>query len=366
MGRIALVLALFGSAACSREPSPISAPASATPSYQVPGDPSQPGVAAPAAPTTAPAAAADDPSDLSGTVGETMSSGGYTYARIDRGTHHTWVAGPETPLTVGAVLARTDGQLMTGFRSETLKRTFDEIYFIGNFRITSPGAAGVAAAAPATASPTGSMGDDIEGTVLETMASGGYTYARLDHAGAKMWIAGPEQKLAVGVTLGKMQGQLMEGFRSNTLNRTFDQIYFVTAFPPGSATAVASTPPAAATPAVADDKVAAAPGGKTVAAVFGAKDTLSGKPVVVRGKVVKLNNGIMGRNWVHLRDGTGAAGTNDLLVTTQDTAQLGDIVTASGTIALKQDFGAGYQYDVVLENSTLAAKVARRRDETKI
>jgi hypothetical protein len=333
MARFLLVLALIG---CKREPSPA---ATAPPS--------------PAA--TAPATAG---ADLSGTVGETMSSGGYTYARLDRGGTQTWIAGPDTKLAVGAVLGKMDGTLMTNFRSDTLKRTFDKIYFVTEFPAGTGAAAAVAANGevpmPATTPPP--AGDDVEGKIVETMSSGGYTYAHLDHDGAKVWVAGPETKLVVGASLGKMTGTLMTDFRSNTLNRTFDRIYFVGGFPGATPAPVAASATVATAPAGADEKVAAAPNGKTVAAVWAAKDALKGKPVIVRGKVVKLNNGIMGRNWVHLRDGTGANGTNDLLVTTQDVAKLGDVVTATGTIATKQDFGAGYAYDVMVENATLATK----------
>jgi hypothetical protein len=337
MARFLLVLALIG---CKREPSPA---ATAPP---------------PSPAATAPATAG---AGLSGTVGETMSSGGYTYARLDRDGTQTWIAGPETKLAVGAVLGKMDGTLMANFRSDTLKRTFDKIYFVTEFPAGSGAAAAVAAngevAVPATTPPgPPPPGDDVEGKVIETMNSGGYTYAHLEHDGAKVWIAGPETKLAVGTSLGKMAGTLMTDFRSNTLNRTFDRIYFVGGFPGAAPVPATGSATIATAPAGADEKIAAAPNGKTVAAVWAAKDALKGKPMIVRGKVVKLNNGIMGRNWVHLRDGTGANGTNDLLVTTQDVAKLGDVVTATGTIATKQDFGAGYAYDVMIENATLVAK----------
>ena len=79
---------------------------------------------------------------------------------------------------------------------------------------------------------------------------------------------------------------------------------------------------------------------------------------MVRGKVVKVNNQIMDRNWIHLQDGSGSAdkGTNDLTVTTAGTAApvaVGDIVTASGVVATAKDFGAGYVYDVILEQSSI-------------
>ena len=79
------------------------------------------------------------------------------------------------------------------------------------------------------------------------------------------------------------------------------------------------------------------------------------KPVSVRGKVVKYNEEIMGKNWLHLRDGSGAEAdkTNDLLVTTKSAARPGDVVTVNGVVRLDKDFGSGYSYKVMLEDATL-------------
>ena len=98
--------------------------------------------------------------------------------------------------------------------------------------------------------------------------------------------------------------------------------------------------------------IARAAGGMTIAEVFAGKDQLSGKPVIVRGKVVKTNANIMGKNWLHVRDGSGAEGTNDLTVTTT-TAQpnVGDTVLITGPLVLNKDFGMGYQYDVIVEDA---------------
>ena len=59
---------------------------------------------------------------------------------------------------------------------------------------------------------------------------------------------------------------------------------------------------------------------------------LKGKSVVVRGKVVKFTAGVMGKNWVHLRDGSGSEAdhTNDILVTTLDETKIGDVVLVKG------------------------------------
>jgi hypothetical protein len=69
--------------------------------------------------------------------------------------------------------------------------------------------------------------------------------------------------------------------------------------------------------------------------------------------VVKFSQQIMGKNWIHLQDGTGAAGTNDLTVTTDGTANTGDTVVVTGVVTTDKDFGYGYKYDVILENATV-------------
>jgi hypothetical protein len=103
------------------------------------------------------------------------------------------------------------------------------------------------------------------------------------------------------------------------------------------------------------DVIAQPAGGTTIKDVWAQRKALSGKTVTVRGKVVKVNNGILDRNWLHLQDGTGTAadGTNDLTVTTAGEAQIGDVITVTGTLALDRDFTAGYVYPVILENATI-------------
>jgi hypothetical protein len=63
----------------------------------------------------------------------------------------------------------------------------------------------------------------------------------------------------------------------------------------------------------------------------------------------------MGKNWAHLRDGSGSAAdnSNDVLVTTKDQTKVGDVVTAKGVVHLDKDFGAGYTYKVLVEDAAL-------------
>ena len=97
---------------------------------------------------------------------------------------------------------------------------------------------------------------------------------------------------------------------------------------------------------------------QTVAALNQNKATLAGKTISAQGKVVKVNNGIMGRNFVHVQDGTGdaAAATNNLIVTSKQTAAVGDQVTVSGVVVVNRDFGAGYSYPLLIEEASITKK----------
>lgn len=95
---------------------------------------------------------------------------------------------------------------------------------------------------------------------------------------------------------------------------------------------------------------------KTVEAIHVEKAKLSGKKVQVTGKVTKVNNGIMNRNFLHIQDGTGSKGTDDLTVTSDQTANVGDNVVVTGTLVLDTDFGFGYTYPIILEKSVIDKK----------
>ena len=97
---------------------------------------------------------------------------------------------------------------------------------------------------------------------------------------------------------------------------------------------------------------------QTVAAINQEKAGLGGKTVSAQGKVVKVNNGIMGRNFVHVQDGSGdaAKGTNNLIVTSKQTANVGDQVAISGVVVVNRDFGAGYSYPLLIEEASITPK----------
>ena len=59
----------------------------------------------------------------------------------------------------------------------------------------------------------------------------------------------------------------------------------------------------------------------------------------------------MGKNWIHIQDGTEFEDGFDLTVTTSGTATMGEIVTFEGKISLDKDFGYGYSYAVLMEDA---------------
>ena len=154
----------------------------------------------------------------------------------------------------------------------------------------------------------------------------------------------------------------MTNFESKKLNRKFDQIVFGSIATSGTGAAAGSDMAAmhagiAKTADVGDVKVAKAsgPDARTVAEIVTRKADLKDKAVVVRGKVVKFTGGVLGKNWIHLRDGSGSSsdGTNDVLVTTTDEAKIGDVVLVQGVVHLDRDFGSGYSYQVLIEEASV-------------
>ena len=201
----------------------------------------------------------------------------------------------------------------------------------------------------------------VTGEVLEVKDVAVYTYLRLKTATGETWAAVNKAPVAKGAKVTLTNVMTMENFESKELKKTFPTILFASlANSAGTGAAPAADPHAGmakAPAAMADVKVAKASGANayTVAEIIAKADKLKDKPVRVQGKVVKYNAGIMGKNWIHLRDGSGSAtsGSNDILVTTLASAKLGDVVTVSGVVHTNKDFGAGYSYKILIEDATL-------------
>ena len=222
-----------------------------------------------------------------------------------------------------------------------------------------------AAAAPAQASVGPEQGSqDIIGPVLETMNAGQYTYVRVSSTSGEVWAAAQRFDVKVGDRVVIKPETPMRNFHSQTLNRDFPVIYFTTSISKeGEQPSARSADPIAMAPAHGGAAAPTGPivqptGATSVADVWAQRKALAGKTVMVKGKVVKYNGEILGRNWVHIQDGTGTAadGTNDLTITTTDETKVGDLVTVTGIVAIDKDFTAGYAYPVIVENAKIAKK----------
>lgn len=202
------------------------------------------------------------------------------------------------------------------------------------------------------------------GKVVETMNAGTYTYVQVDDGAKKIWAAAPLFAVAVGDTVVVPEGMPMLDFESKTLKRSFDVVYFVQEIKilggrtaeQQVATAHGASGAKVEAPAVDLSGIQKADGGQTVAEVFANKAALSGKEVLIRGRIVKFTPAVMGKNWIHLQDGTGSAPANDLTVATSAAAAVGDTVLVRGTLSTDKDFGFGYRYDVIVEDAAVTVE----------
>jgi len=258
-----------------------------------------PEAAAPAQEAAAPATELGLP--LKGKAKEVHAGGGFTYVLVASEAGETWVAVPETEVQVDEEVTVAEGQLMQNFPSKSLDRTFAELIF-------SPGLVGK--------QPKESADNPHAGGAMTSAAGGsgeGFGAAMQKEAGAAPVAADPSSQVAMG-----------------------------------SGKAVVPS---------AELKIEKAKGANayTVAELFTKSKELNTKKVKVKGQVVKVSPGIMGKNWLHIQDGTGdaAQNTHDLVVTTSGEAEKGAIVTVEGVLAADKDFGFGYKYNVIVEDVTV-------------
>lgn len=214
---------------------------------------------------------------------------------------------------------------------------------------------GAAAASPAV--------NVVSGEVVEVLEVESYTYLRLKTSNGETWAAVNRTPLKQGAKVTIVNATVMNNFQSKALNRTFQSIVFGTlsvgqASAQGAGSGVAGAPaglPNATEPGDVRVPKARGANARTVGEIVANAAKWKDQPVLVRARVVKYNPGIMGKNWFHLRDGSGSATdkTNDVLVTSLSQVKVGDIVTVKGIIRTDKNIGSGYSYKVLIEEATL-------------
>lgn len=203
-------------------------------------------------------------------------------------------------------------------------------------------------------------------TVDEVIQGSNYTYLFVSENGRKSWIAVNKQEAQKGEVYSFDKALQMDNFTSKELNKTFDVIYFVSELKGNpQASASKSSGLTAHSGTVTSEKkdvsVVKSDTEITIAALFKNRNLYAGKKIKISGIVVKVNNGVMGKNWIHIQDGTSDNGNFDLTITSQNEVKINDTVLFEGTITLNKNFGSGYFYDVILEDATLLSNTSERK-----
>lgn len=198
----------------------------------------------------------------------------------------------------------------------------------------------------------------VVGDVLQTNS---YTYLLVNEKSQQYWIAVTKTDAEIGKTYYFSEGMEMKGFHSKELDRTFDMVLFVGNLSnqpipahPTAASPSMTMPPVqnTKTPVTKQDiKIEPIDGSIPLIDLFEKSESFSGKTIKVVGKVTKFNASIMGRNWVHIQDGTGNDEFFDLTITTQDEVKVDDVVIFEGVITLKKDLGSGYFFQILMEEA---------------
>lgn len=206
-----------------------------------------------------------------------------------------------------------------------------------------------------------SASDNAGGSeIQEVLQTSSYTYLRVENQDVEAWIAVLKGDYNVGDMVWYDPGLEMKNFESAELNRTFEKIYFVEHI---SNQPIVHEMPVQNQGGVTGDKpqkpvltklniaIEQPEGVVSIAELYKNRSQYAGKIVKVKGQVTKVNEGIMGKNWIHLQDGTADGENFDLTITTDDSPLVGEIITFSGTFNLNRDFGAGYTYEIILEGA---------------
>jgi len=208
--------------------------------------------------------------------------------------------------------------------------------------------------------------------VAEVIQGGSYTYIRAKENSGEKWMAISKQDVQNGAVYYYDEALQMTNFHSKEIDRTFDEIYFVNT--------ISTTPiekgVMGAMGAMGGTQAASSHMGKvnseqnssitlekkaeeiTVAQIFAKRNDFSGKEIEIRGVVVKVNEQVMGKNWIHIQDGTSDNGKFDLTITSTELPAVNDEITVKGKIVLNKDFGYGYSYEVIMEDAVLIGRKA--------
>lgn len=205
---------------------------------------------------------------------------------------------------------------------------------------------------------------EVEGvhhvTIKEVVQTSAYSYFLVSEKGVEdYWMAVAKIDLPVGSDFYFEEGLEMIDFESKELDRIFEKVLFVQMIsdvPINSKMVLEEieiNDHGMPTPKNTEKEISVQmpEGTITIAELFKNKENYKGKKVIVHGEVVKVNNGIMSKNWIHIQDGTKHGEDFDLTLTTQEEITVGGVMSFEGIVTLNKDFGAGYVYALIIEEA---------------
>ena len=304
-------------------------------------------------------------------VDSVLQTKNYTYIRglekIAGKDSSLWMALPVFEPKQGETYYYESGLQMGEFRSKELNRTFSEILFLGGLSTSLEMSDKTIVATLKPAAKDTTVADTtalVLHTVLvkEVLQTNGYTYLRVIENGKEDWLAVVKIPAKVGQTYTYDDAAPMMDFTSKELKRTFPKIYFLSKLTEvkDKASTEPANDPVKVKKKTSDDKKSESKkeihidpvhGGLTIETLLQNATIWEGKVVQVRGEVTKFSKDIMSRNWIHIQDGTNFSGKKELVITSDATVKEGDVITFEGLVKLKQDFGSGYYFEVLLEDA---------------
>ncbi len=212
-------------------------------------------------------------------------------------------------------------------------------------------------------SESAAFGDELHKVVVnEVLPTSKYVYLNVNEGDKQYWIATGKKEIEKGETYYYKRGLLKTNFESKEYNRVFETVYLVTnlvAEIHGNSTEnliASNTKTKQYEPVKEDipmrtDKVIQQTGSMKIADLVSDPKKYEGKTVRLTGTCTKINAGIMNRNWIHLKDGSND--DFDLVITSDAFVPEGSTVTIEALVVLDKDFGAGYIYEIILENGVI-------------
>ena len=200
--------------------------------------------------------------------------------------------------------------------------------------------------------------------VNEVLKTSKYLYINVNEKDEQFWIATKIMDVVVGETYHYKGGLLKTNYESKEHQRVFEKIYLVSNrlvhanhgtnsnLNEGNKLItkqdeIISEP----VPAVKPSKKVEIKGSLKISELVQNFSKYEDQIVQISGVCVKINAGIMSRNWIHLKDGS--RDDYDLVITSNIFVKEGEVITMKAKVSLNKDFGAGYKYEMILEDGIL-------------